>query len=76
MADTVNVGTSRLREREPLLAGAPQEPAGSTEETFPLGKHARGGGLAPQWETGGPQGFFSRLVANLRMGTHPLLETG
>ena len=49
-----------------------QELAGTT---FPMGKHAYGGGLAPPWDTGGLQGFFSGLVAHVSVRTCPHLSS-
>ena len=77
LVDSLDAGASRPRGTEPLPAGASQEPAGTTEKTFPLGKHALWRQSGPSvGGTGGPQGFFSCLVALLSVCIHPLLDPG
>ena len=53
-----------------------QDQQESTGTTFPVGKHAFGGGLASPWDTGGLQGFFSCLVAYLSVRTCPFPDPG
>lgn len=54
--ESVNAGASRPRPAEPLRLVVSRQPAVTTEETLPLGKHAHGGSL-PSVGDWGPQGL-------------------
>lgn len=58
LVDSVDAGASRPRGTEPLPAGASQEPAGTTEKTFPLGKYALWRQSGPSVGDWWPPGLF------------------
>lgn len=76
LVDSVDAGASRPRGAEPLPAGASQEPAGPLRRPFPWGNCVMEAVWPLSVGTGGPQGFFSCLVALLSVGIHPLLDPG